>query len=105
MLLSWATTGYRMKGWCNPSAAGMLPALAALYDRYAPRVHAVALLIIREADAAATVVEAVFWECWRGGGPAADGRSVGHSLTLAARRMAGAHGRRPASKPKTGRAD
>lgn len=79
-------------------------ALAALYDRYAPRVHAVALLITREADAAATVVEAVFWECWRGGGPAANGRSVGHSLTLAARRMA----ERMAADPqasRNGRAD
>ena len=62
-------------------------ALAALYDRYAPQVHAVAMLVTREADAAAAVVEAVFWECWRGGAPA-DVHSIGRSLTLAARRAA-----------------
>ncbi len=73
-------------------------ALAALYDRYAPRVHAVAMLITHEADMAAAVVEAVFWECWRGRA-LMDGRSVSHSLTLAARRMA----ERMGAGPQAGR--
>ena len=63
-------------------------ALATLYDRYAPRVHAVAMLVTHEADAAAAVVEAVFWECWCGTATPAAGHSIGHSLTLAARRAA-----------------
>ena len=45
------------------------------------------MLVTHEADVAAAVVEAVFWECWRGGAPT-DGHSVSHSLTLAARRAA-----------------
>jgi RNA polymerase sigma-70 factor (ECF subfamily) len=46
-------------------AAGEESALAALYDRWATRVHTVATWILQDADEAEDVVEETFWQAWR----------------------------------------
>lgn len=46
-------------------AAGDELALAALYDRWASRVHGVAFCILRDEDEAEDVVEETFWQAWR----------------------------------------
>jgi RNA polymerase sigma-70 factor (ECF subfamily) len=46
-------------------ANGDESALAALYDQWADRVHAVAFWILRDADEAEDVVEETFWQAWR----------------------------------------
>lgn len=63
-------------------------ALAALYDRYAPQTHAVALLVTREPAAAALVVEELFWQFWQRGAPPIQGCGLRNSLMLSARRAA-----------------
>ena len=46
-------------------AEGDESALAALYDRWGPRVHTVAFWILQDADEAEDVVEETFWQAWR----------------------------------------
>lgn len=46
-------------------AKGDEAALAALYDQWGERVHAVAYWILRDADEAEDVVEETFWQAWR----------------------------------------
>jgi RNA polymerase sigma-70 factor (ECF subfamily) len=63
-------------------------ALAALYDRYARQAYAVAQIVAREPDAAAAVVEELFWTIWQRGAPPSPGSGVRNSLMLSARRLA-----------------
>jgi len=49
-------------------AAGDEAALAALYDRWSPAVHSVALHVLGDADDAEDVVEDTFWQAWRQAG-------------------------------------
>ncbi len=65
-------------------------ALSALYDRYAPRVMAVAARATGERAAAEAVVEQLFWSVWRGE-IALNGQPARHTLMLGARRMAHGH--------------
>lgn len=46
-------------------AAGDESALAALYDRWAGRIHSVAFWILADADEAEDVVEETLWQAWR----------------------------------------
>ena len=46
-------------------AAGDESALAALYDRWSPKVYGIALWILRDADDAEDVVDETFWQAWR----------------------------------------
>ena len=46
-------------------AEGDERALAALFDRWQPLVHAVVLRIVRQRDDVEDVVEEVFWQAWR----------------------------------------
>jgi RNA polymerase sigma-70 factor (ECF subfamily) len=43
-------------------------ALAALYDGWADRVHALAFWILNDPDEAEDVVEETFWQAWRTAG-------------------------------------
>jgi RNA polymerase sigma-70 factor (ECF subfamily) len=61
-------------------------ALAALYDRYAPGVLAVAVRAAGNRAAAEAVVERLFWSVWRGE-VALDGNTR-RQLMLGARRLA-----------------
>lgn len=70
-------------------------ALSALYDRYAPQTHAVALLITHEPATAAVVIEELFWQVWRCGATPQPGATVRNGLMLSARRLA-EHARLPA---------
>lgn len=63
-------------------------ALAALYDRYARQAYAVAQIVTHEPDAAAAVVEELFWTFWQRGTAPSPGSSVRNSLMLSARRLA-----------------
>lgn len=63
-------------------------ALSALYDRYARRAYAVALLVTHDPDRAAAVVEELFWRVWQQGQPPTPGHSLRNSLMLSARRLA-----------------
>jgi DNA-directed RNA polymerase specialized sigma24 family protein len=63
-------------------------ALSALYDRYAPQAHAVALIVTRDPEAASAVVENLFLEFWRCGKAPSAGSSVRNSLMLSARHLA-----------------
>jgi len=49
-------------------AAGDESALGALYDRYSPLLHAVALRIVGDPDDAEEVLEDTFWQAWRQAG-------------------------------------
>jgi RNA polymerase sigma-70 factor (ECF subfamily) len=49
-------------------AAGEEAALAALYDRWAATVHALARRVVREPSEADDVVEDTFWQVWRQAG-------------------------------------
>lgn len=71
-------------------------ALAALYDRHAAAVMAVAILTTGKPAAAEAVVEQVFWAVWQNQ-LATDGRDVRHRLLLDTRRRA-------ASTPASGAA-
>jgi RNA polymerase sigma-70 factor (ECF subfamily) len=46
-------------------AEGNEQALAALFDRWQPLVHAVVLRIVRQRDDVEDVVEETFWQAWR----------------------------------------
>ena len=46
-------------------AAGDEAALGTLYDRWAERVHSIALWILKDEDEAEDVVEETFWQVWR----------------------------------------
>ena len=50
---------------CDRMAAGDESALAALYDRWSPKVYGIALWILRDADEAEDVVDETFWQAWR----------------------------------------
>lgn len=63
-------------------------ALSALYDRYARQAHAVALLVTHEPNAAAAVVEELFWQIWQRGAPPFPGATFRNALMLSARRLA-----------------
>jgi DNA-directed RNA polymerase specialized sigma24 family protein len=63
-------------------------ALEALYDRYARQAYAVAQIVAREPDAAAAVVEELFWTLWQRGATPSPGSGVRNSLMLSARRLA-----------------
>ncbi len=63
-------------------------AFSALYDRYARQAYAVALLVTRDASAAAAVVEKLFWELWQHGAPPFPGATFRNALMLSARRLA-----------------
>lgn len=63
-------------------------ALTALYDRYARRAYAVALLVTHDPDRAALIVEELFWRVWQQGHPPTPGRGLRNSLMLSARRLA-----------------
>ncbi len=63
-------------------------ALSALYDRYARQAYAVALLVTHQSNAAAAVVEALFWDLWQQGQPPIPGASMRNSLMLSARHLA-----------------
>ena len=63
-------------------------ALSALYDRYARQAHAVALLVTHEPNAAAAVVEELFWQLWQQGAPPFSGATFRNALMLSARRLA-----------------
>jgi DNA-directed RNA polymerase specialized sigma24 family protein len=63
-------------------------ALSALYDRYARQAYAVAHLVTREPDAAAAVVEELFWKLWQQSAAPTPGASARNSLMLSARRLA-----------------
>jgi RNA polymerase sigma-70 factor (ECF subfamily) len=65
-------------------------ALATLYDRYAPAVLAVAMLVVGDAQAAESTVVDTFWALWQAKGLLpVDGASVRNRLMLFARRQAG----------------
>ena len=49
-------------------ASGDEQALGALYDRFHPLVHAVAVRILRQVSDVDDVVEEVFWQAWRQAG-------------------------------------
>jgi RNA polymerase sigma-70 factor, ECF subfamily len=49
-------------------AAGDEHALGALYDQWAPRVHALVLRMLGDADEAEEIVEETFWQAWRQAG-------------------------------------
>lgn len=49
-------------------AAGDESALAALYDAWSDRIHALACWILRDPDEAEDVVEETFWQAWRTAG-------------------------------------
>ena len=63
-------------------------ALSTLYDRYACQAHAVALLVTHEPNAAAAVVEELFWQFWQRGAPPFPGIPFRNALMLRARRLA-----------------
>jgi DNA-directed RNA polymerase specialized sigma24 family protein len=63
-------------------------ALEALYDRYARQAYTVAQIVAREPDAAAAVVEELFWTLWQRGAAPSPGSEVRNSLMLSARRLA-----------------
>jgi hypothetical protein len=64
-------------------------ALALLYDRYAPAVLAVVLLVVRERQAAEELVVQFFWAVWQQGGTLpTSGPTIRNRLMLYARRMA-----------------
>lgn len=46
--------------------AGDEGALAALYDRWSDRIHALAVHLLRDARDAEDIVEETFWQAWRG---------------------------------------
>jgi RNA polymerase sigma-70 factor (ECF subfamily) len=46
-------------------SAGDDAALARLYDRWSPTVHALALHLVRDGDEAEDVLEDTFWQAWR----------------------------------------
>lgn len=63
-------------------------ALAALYDRYAPAVLAVAMVVLGNSAAAETIVVETFWAIWqRKGTIPTDGRSIRNRLMLFARHL------------------
>lgn len=62
-------------------------ALAAVYDRYAPRVMAVAARATGERAAAEAAVEQLFWSLWRGE-LTLTARGLGNSLMVGVRRLA-----------------
>lgn len=64
-------------------------ALAALYDRYAAAVLAVAMVVLGNSAAAETIVVETFWAIWQGKGTIPiDGRSVRNRLMLFTRYLA-----------------
>ena len=67
-------------------------ALSALYDRYAPRVMAVAAQATGERAAAEAVVEQLFWSVWPGEF-SVEGGVTHRSLMLGARQLARRRGR------------
>lgn len=77
------------RGLLSRMAEGDDKALASLYDRWAPRIYSVALLLLQdEADAEEVLVEA-FWQAWRDAGRYDWKRgSVGTWLSLIARSRA-----------------
>ena len=66
-------------------AAGEESALAALYDRWAATIHALARRVVREPSEADEVVEDTFWQVWRQAGryDAARGSASAWLLTIA----------------------
>ncbi|MCU0648722.1 MAG: sigma-70 family RNA polymerase sigma factor [Gemmatimonadaceae bacterium] len=62
--------------------AGDERALAALYDRYAERCHALAMQLVGDHNDADEVIEATFWQAWRTAGQFDRGRGTVASWLL-----------------------